>query len=110
MKIFQTVREKYEIVGISSPLNETNRKFPFNERTLLGFPTFVWATVAQFVYIFHVADGFLECMEGICTTSAGIIMFVSFATIVHRKSTLFECIRNIETLIDTSKPISICRR
>lgn len=98
MKIFQTVRKHYAIMGISSPSDQSA-----SEIVLLGFLIFGCSFASQFMYIFRVASGFMEYMECVSSLSAGGIIFVSFAAIVFRKRTLFESIDNIEKLVDSSK-------
>lgn len=94
MKVFELVQIQYETLGIS-PSNQLNQKYPFNERILFGFFLFGFLIPSQFVYIFYVADGFMDYMVSICSTSADTLTFVSFAAIVFRRSNLFECFDNI---------------
>lgn len=98
MKIFQTVQRHYAILGISSS-NQLNELC----KIVLFFFTFGCSIVLQFLYIFRVANGFMDYVEGICMTSSSIITFVSFSAIVFKKPVLFECIDNIERLINKSK-------
>lgn len=102
MKIFQTVRRQYAIVGICRPSNQSTQECPFNNRILFGFLLFGCLILLQFVYILHVANGFMEFMVSACSTSASITMFVCFAAVVYRKSTLFECFDNMKKLINSS--------
>lgn len=57
---------------------------------------------SQTVYIYHVADGFMEYMMCISSISATFTMFVCIAAIVYRKDKLFKCFDNTEKFIDTS--------
>lgn len=102
MKIFETIQKQYAILGIISS-RLSSQKYRFNEREFLGFLLFGYQIFSQFVYVFHEASGFMEYVVSICATSGTIIMFVCFAAIVFRKSTLFESIDNVETLIDKSE-------
>lgn len=102
IKILCTIQRQYETLGISSS-NQPTRSYACSERVLFGFLAFGYAIVSQFVYIFHVADGFMEYMEGSCAAAASIIVFVCFAAIAFQKTTLFECIDNFEKLIGSSK-------
>lgn len=108
IKIFRTVREHYAIVGISPTTLNPSQRFPFNNKVLLGFSSFVCTTVSQFVYILHVARSFMEYMECVCSLSGTIIIFDCFMAIVFRKTTLFETIDDIEELIDFSKSLRSC--
>lgn len=102
MNILQTVQKQYAIVGISSPSNQLAQKCPFKERIFFGFLLFAYLILSQFVYIFHVASGFMELMVAVCSTSASITMFACFAAVVYRKSILFQCIANEEKLLEAS--------
>lgn len=73
------------------------------DRSVWFSTIFGWMIVSQFVYMFRVASGFLEYMVCICSISASLIVFVSFAAIAYRRATLFESIDEIEKLIDSSK-------
>lgn len=102
MKIFRNVQKRYKTLGII-PSNQSAQKCSFNTRIIVGFCLFAYLIVAQFVYILQVATGFMQYMGCICSASAGTIVFVCFAAVVLRKTTLFECIDQIEKLINTSE-------
>lgn len=104
MKILRTLRKQFAIVGIFSSSNSSTKRLPLNYRLLLGFFLFGCTIASQCVYIW-VANDLIDCVECICSLSAGCIIFVCFAAIVFRKSELFETIDNMEKLIDTSKTI-----
>lgn len=106
MKILKLVRRHYAIVGISP--NQRTQKDPFSIRILFGFLLFGCLISSQFMYVFHVAHGFIEYVDGICSTFGSIIIFVSYAAIVFRKIPLFENIHNIEMLMDMSKLFLNC--
>lgn len=103
MEIFQTAQTHFAVLGIR-PSNQTTRKYSDNRKILFGFLLFVCNAVSQFVYIVHVANGFMEFMDCICATSGSTIVFVGFTTIVFKRTLLFENIDNLQKLIDTSKP------
>lgn len=102
MKIFKEIQRQYAILGIRSPQQST-QKYPVSKRALVGFLLFGCNFVSHFVYIFHVANGFLEQMECICATYASILIFVCFATIVFKRTLLFKTIDRIERLVDKSE-------
>lgn len=104
LQIFQTVQRQYAILGISSS-HQSNRKYPFSERVLFGFLLFGCNIVSHAVYIFHVADGFMEYVECICVTSGSILIYIGFAAIVLGQTAIFETIDKIGKLIDTSEPV-----
>lgn len=104
LKIFKTLQKQYANLGISSSSQQTTQKYPFNERVIHCFLFFGWLFVSHFVYIFHVANGFMEYVQGICTTCASMIVFVCFTSKVFNETKLFESIANIENLINKSEP------
>lgn len=67
---------------------------------------FASSTASQLVYISCVANDFMEYMECVGVISGNIIVFVCFAAIVFKRSSLFENIDKIEKHIDLSKAVS----
>lgn len=102
LEIFHTIRRQYAILGISSS-NQWTQEYPLNERILLIFIFLECVIVSQFMYTFRLSHGFLEFMEGTCTTAGSALIFVCFAAVVFRQTTLFEGIGNFEKLINSSK-------
>lgn len=101
MKIFQFLQKQLAIAGIC---NATSNESTINlaRMTIVGGVLF-YCVISLFVYIIHVASGFMEYVECICVASGSIILFVWFAAIVYQKTALFECIDKIQKLIDTSE-------
>lgn len=105
MKILRLVQKHFAALDIG-PSNHSAQKYPFNKRILFGFILLGYLIVSQFVYIFHVANGFKEYIECVCSILASITAFVSLPIIVYRETELFESINRMEKLIDTSKKSS----
>lgn len=105
MKALTITQKHYAILGINSS-NESTEKLTFNNRILFGFFLFGFTAACQFMFILFVANGFMEYMDCVCSLSATVLIFVCFAANVFRKATLFECIHNIEKLINASKTAS----
>lgn len=108
MKILKTVQEHYVTLDIQSSSNQSIENKPFRVRIGFGFLLFEYLLISQLVYLYYVANDFMEYMDCISSISAGMILFVSLAAIVFRKTTLFESIDMIEKLIDTSKTALNC--
>lgn len=102
MNFFRIIRTKYAILGISFE-NQLAQNCPANKRILFGFLLFGSVIVLQLMYIFYVASGFTEFVICISTTYATIIIFVAFATIVFKRTLLFDNIKKVEKFIDTSE-------
>lgn len=105
MKIFQTVRKQYAIVGISSSPRLAKYNSFSNKISFVNFCFLLYGCLitSQFVYIFGVANGFMDYIVCVSSTSSSIILLVCFAAIVFRKTILFDCMDNMEQLINTSK-------
>lgn len=101
MNLLQIVEKNFATLGLSP----SNQIYPINGKVLFGFLVFECTTVSQFMYIFNVANGFMEYMEVVSATSGTIVMFICFVTIMARKTTIFESIDDINKLINTSEPI-----
>lgn len=106
MKIFKAIQRRYATLGFS-PSNQTTERWPVNKRILAALLLLAYLILAQLVHLFSFASGFMEYVVSITLTSASFITFVSFAAIVYRKTTLFDCIENIEKTIETSELYSI---
>lgn len=104
MDIFRTIQTKLAVLGINSS-NQAILKNAFNRRVLFGFLLFGCTVISELMYIFHVASGFMESMDIISATFGSILVFVSFATMVSKRTSLFESINNLEKFIGASKKI-----
>lgn len=110
MRVFETLQKQYMILGITSSSDQSTQKFPFNGRVLAGCSLIVCVAILQFVYIFYVANGFMEYVHSIGSASGTCILFVSFAAIAFQQTALFKTIGGFETLIDTSELIFMVMR
>lgn len=102
MKILQTIQKRFATLGIH-PSSQSTHKLPFSDRVLLGSSIFGYLIASQFVYLLRVASIFMEYMECISSTFSSTIMFVCFAAMVFRRTTLFKSIADIEKFIATSE-------
>lgn len=98
MKIFRIVQKQYATVGISPPKTQ---KGLFDGRLSFGYISIGCNVISQLMYTVYVAEGFVDIMESVCSTSGTVIQFVCFATIASKRALLFKTIDNIEQLIDT---------
>lgn len=104
MKIFQSVLKHFATLGISSSSSyQSTQKYPFNKRIFFGCTLLGWAIISQFVYIFRVANNFMEYVECVCLISGTTIVLICLATIAFRRTLLFSGIRELENLIETIK-------
>lgn len=102
MKIFRTIRKEFAIVGIGNPSNRSSQKWAFTKQIICGL-LLCFTIVSQLLYIFYVANGFMENIEAICTFSASIIMVVGFLALVLKRKLLFKSIDKLEKLVVSSK-------
>lgn len=102
MKIFKTLQKHCAVLGINRSSSQSSQKCPLNERVLFGLLLFGWNIFSHFMFILFVANDFMEYMVCICSLSGCIILSVGFASIIFKKSLLFDCIDHIEKFIDSS--------
>lgn len=106
MKVFQILSRLCATLGIT-PSNQSQRKFPFSQRTLIGFLLFGWTIASHLIYIFYVASAYMEYVECICTATGSFITFVCYIAIISESNTIFAVINRIEGFIETSKKNSL---
>lgn len=104
MKILQTSLKYCANLGIYSS-HQLNQKLPFNKRVVVGFLLFECTLISECVYIFHVADGFMDRMMGISLFYGTFTIFICFASIVFRQALFFESFEKCENLIDASEAL-----
>lgn len=104
MKLFQVVLKKFAILGIH-PSHQSNQRLSLNKKELFGFLSIGSLIFSQTMYGFYEANGFMEYMDCICATSATMLVFVCLATMVIRKTKLFEMLDYMERVIEASKAI-----
>lgn len=107
IKIFGIVQRHYADLGIG-PSNRSSQELPLNERILLFLFLNGLTIVLHFVFIFEVANGFMEYVNCISATAASTIIFVCFSAIVSKRTLLFKNIDNLENLIEISEPTIYC--
>lgn len=107
MNFFRFAKKHFAIIGLSSS-HQFFRVESINVRIIFGFLIFVYPCVSQIIYIDQVADSFIEYVQSVCTTAASIIVCICFASFILRRAIIFELIKNIEELVDTSKTIPNC--
>lgn len=105
IKIFETVRRNYAMLGIS-PSQQSTKIYPFNGRVLFGFLLFGCTIISQLAYTIQVASGFMGYMNCICAASGTTVMFIGFATIVLNMNLLFKSIDEIEKLMHDGESVS----
>ena len=101
MKVLQTSQKYFAILGISSEQSiQENR---LNRKLLMGSILLGHSFVTRLVYLIYLANSFDKYIECICSTIAVVVITTCFVSMVFRMSILYECIDNIENLIETSK-------
>lgn len=101
IKIFQTVREYFAIIGINRVL--VDQPYPFNRRIFLGFLMFGLAITSLFTFIISQAKTFWEFAQSIYTCSAVILGICCLFILVFRVHILFKFIASFENVINTSE-------
>lgn len=101
MKILLKSQAYFAILGLSS--DESKQEFHLNHKILLGLILIGYSLTACVLYLVYVANSFDKYIECICTIVAIFVIGTSFVSVVFGMNILYECIDNIENLIDTSK-------
>lgn len=105
MKVFRTLKSYYEILGISSSYH-SDQRYSLNPKVPIVFVLFGCMIFSHFIYIFRVANDYIEYEESISSTTGCIIVFVGFVSIVFKSHTLFDVIDKMEKFIATSENYS----
>lgn len=101
MIIFQTVQNKFLLLGISS--YQSTRKALFSRRIMLVYFIYGCNCILGTTYFFHVAQSFEEYTNNIYTLSAGIMIFFFFTIVVRKMSNLFKYIENVGKITTRSE-------
>lgn len=104
MRIFETLQEKYTVLGVS-PSQHSTQGHALNAKTLFGFLLFGSSLISILLFISYVANNFMEYVQSICVFCGTIVLFVCFASIVFEMDIFCGIIVDIEKLIDSSKKI-----
>lgn len=103
MKIFQILRENYEILGIGP--SQQSQGHTFNTKILFGLFLFGYFMVSIVVYTVYIANDFMEYVQCVCIGSGAGLVIVCFLTIVLQMNTLFESFEYMENLFEKSEKI-----
>lgn len=101
MKIFQSIEDNLAILGISS--YQSIQVQPFNTRNVTTLLVFGLSVISNCVFLFHVADSFMEYTKCVYVVSTLITSFICFAHLVLKMPKLFEFIKNFEQIVEESK-------
>lgn len=97
MKIFQTTQMYLRYGGFQRDQSA------FNERqwwTILKYSFFM---ILQYVYLFAVASTPRQYMNSIFMSTAGILIVISYLSIVFKTATIFDYIDDVEHVINGSE-------
>lgn len=99
MKLFQLIRKNFMALGIDSKQAFDSTK-PYNKKILGCFFMIGLNNIFFLVYMFHIAESFLEYTESMYMASAAIVIGVIFICLVLKMKKLFELIDGIEKHIN----------
>ena len=97
MKILQQLQNALAIYGIAA------HQQPFNWRNLMAFFIFSCAIASNGIFIFYEAKSFQEYAESIFMATALIAVSICFVYIVLKMHRLFDCLNEMEKLINGSE-------
>lgn len=101
MKIFESVRNNYAILGVTTA--QSAQKHVFNAKIEMALVLIGVFTFFHVMHIFFVASNIKERMESATTTSGSVIISMCIITIIFKMRTVFECINGFEDLIAMSE-------
>lgn len=97
MKIFQTVRKNLATIDFSA-----DQRW-FDAHQLRNIALSILADALQCMYIFYVADTPEQLMNSIFLTSSGILVFISYMSIISKMAELFFVLNKLEKVVNKSK-------
>lgn len=100
MKIFETVQNNLEILGIS--LTQSKQSF-YNGKASLYLLLSGTLIIMNCVFLIDVAQSFKEYTDSSYITSVSVAVFFSLLFLISRMANLFELIDNFEKVVDESE-------
>lgn len=101
MKIFETARENFAVLGIDAA--QSFQKHPFNTKITMAFVLIGLTTFLHVMHIFYAAGNLKERMQSATTTSGSLLISICIITIIFKMRTLFDCIKGFEDVIAMSE-------
>lgn len=103
MKLFQIIRKKFAVLGIS-PANSI-QKYPLNPKLVLVYFIYgaTWSSSALFLY--RKANTFEEYTNNIYVTSATAMIIITYTVVVTKMSKFFTYINNYGQTVERSEQI-----
>lgn len=101
MKIFETVRNNFAILGVTSA--QSAQANVHNAKVTMALVLIGVFTFFHVMHIFLVASNIKERMESATTTSGSVLISLCITTIIFKMRTVFECIHGFEDLIAMSE-------
>lgn len=100
MKIFQTVEENFDLMGISA--YQSMQKYPFNTKNLLVLSILCTTLFSDVMYLIREANDFKEYTISIFSACTMIVAISIFAIILTRMRHIFFYKNYIEEIINKS--------
>lgn len=97
MKLFQSIRKSYSILGISS--NQDS----FGDRMLLASLIFILGTTSSCVSLFSGTKNFNEYTIAIFVNCVTLEFLICFTNLIFKMTKLFELIDFLEILVSMSE-------
>lgn len=101
MKIFQTAKRKFAILGLD--LYHPTQNLPCNRRIVSIYLIYVWSFISSIMYLYHDAHSFEEYTISIYITSAAFILLLFLTITIYNEPTLFKFIANGGNSFDRGK-------
>lgn len=105
MKLFQTIQNKFAILGISS--HQSTQEQPFNQRIILVYLIYGCSCILSNVYLFRKAQTVEEYTNCIYIATATTMLTLFFSIVVYKMPKLFKYIENVENIVERGEKLQI---
>lgn len=101
MEIFQSIKQKFAILGIDR--NQLTENSNINVKNVLSLFLHTFFTIENLFYLARVANNVREYADGIFATSAALVCAACMLIIVWTMPKWFKLIDNLEEIINCSE-------
>lgn len=98
MKIFETNQRTFALIGISPP--ESDQKHSFNVKNSSMFSLLVLGTISSTLYLFCVADTFLDFVNCVNIILGYGVAALVFLIVIFKMKQWFDVIKNLQEIFD----------
>lgn len=101
MKIFQSIRKSFEILGLNPP--NSIKRHSYNARNLITIFVLSVLTIGTNMFLLFYAKTFKELTDSFYTACSSALTVLSFVNMIPKMRKVYELLENFEKLISKSK-------